>query len=55
MNLLCCFMLALTSEKAPIAYLIDVIRVEKSFMLGHTKEIGVACTNRDSVYSVQLS
>ena len=46
-NLLCCFMLVIASTRAPIAYLIDVIRIEKSIMLDHTYETWVECTLRD--------
>ena len=40
-NLLRYFLLTIASTKAPIAYLIDVIMIEKSIIIGHTWDIEV--------------
>ena len=47
-------MLAIVSARAPIAYLIDMIRTEKSNMIGYTEKIGVECMTRDMMHGVKL-
>ena len=37
-----------------IVYLIDMIRIEKLVMIGHTQKIEVECTPRDRVFGVEL-
>ena len=54
-NLLRCFMLAIASVRAPIAYLIVVIRIEKPIMLDHYIDGKGRMHARDRVYSVELS
>ena len=40
--------------RALIAYLIDMIRIGKSIMIGHTQKIEVECIPRDRVFGVEL-
>ena len=46
--------LAIASMKAPIAYLIDGTRIDKSIILGHISEMVVKCTPRNRVYIDEL-